>query len=61
MKCRFCQNILTHVFADLGTAPPANSFLTHEQLGECEIHYPLKVYVCEKCFLVQIDEFKNSK
>lgn len=60
MKCRFCQKELTHVFADLGTAPPTNSFLKQEQLEEAEIYYPLKVFVCDNCFLVQIDEFKRS-
>jgi SAM-dependent methyltransferase len=60
MKCRFCQKKLTHVFVDLGAAPPTNSFLKQEQLEEGEIYYPLKVFVCDYCFLVQIDEFKRS-
>jgi 2-polyprenyl-3-methyl-5-hydroxy-6-metoxy-1,4-benzoquinol methylase len=57
MKCRFCKNELSHEFADLGFSPPSNSFLTKEQLNEPETFYPLKTMVCEKCFLVQIDEF----
>jgi SAM-dependent methyltransferase len=60
MRCRFCQKELTHVFADLGTAPPTNSFLKQKQLEEGEIYYPLKVFVCDNCFLVQIDEVKCS-
>ena len=60
MKCRFCQTELSHVFADLGTAPPSNSFLTKEQLNAPEVYYPLKVWVCHCCFLVQLDEFKKS-
>jgi len=40
-------------------APPSNSYLTEEQLNEIEVYYPLKVFVCEKCFLVQIDEYKH--
>ncbi|MDR2116030.1 MAG: class I SAM-dependent methyltransferase [Planctomycetaceae bacterium] len=60
MKCRFCQKELTYVFADLGTAPPTNSFLKLKQLEEGEIYYPLKVFVCDNCFLVQIEEFKCS-
>ncbi len=57
MNCRFCKNILTHEFVDLGSGPPSNSFLTKEQLNSPETFYPLKIMVCEKCFLVQIDEF----
>ncbi len=60
MKCRFCSNELTHIFADLGNAPPSNSFLTQEQLNEPEVFYPLKLFVCERCFLVQVDEYKKS-
>ncbi len=59
MKCRFCGNGLTHVFADLDTAPPSNSYLKQEQLDKAEARYPLKVWTCEKCFLVQLDEFKK--
>jgi len=60
MRCRFCNNHLTHEFIDLVNAPPSNSFLTKEQLNEPEVFYPLKLYVCDKCFLVQIDEYKKS-
>ena len=60
MKCRFCQHELHHEFIDLVNAPPSNSFLTKDQLNEPEVFYPLKLYVCDKCFLVQIDEYKKS-
>lgn len=60
MKCRFCGNEVTHEFIDLVNAPPSNSYLTLEQLNEPEIFYPLKVLVCEKCLLVQVDEYKKS-
>ena len=60
MKCRFCQHELAHEFVDLGNAPPSNSFLAKEQLNEPEIFYPLRLFVCENCFLVQIDEYKKS-
>src|SRR5881392_1293381 len=60
MECRFCKTELEHVFIDLGNSPPSNSFLTKEQLNEPEIFYPLKVYTCHRCFLVQIDEYKKS-
>lgn len=60
-RCRFCGSPLHHVFVDLGKSPVANSFRTHEQLDEPEEKYPLKVFVCEKCFLVQLEEFKSAK
>jgi len=60
MKCRFCKTELAHLFIDLGNSPPSNSFLSEEQLNEPEIFYPLKVYVCHDCFLVQVDEYKKS-
>lgn len=60
MNCRFCTSPLTHVFIDLFNSPPSNSFLTKEQLNEPEIFYPLKVFICDKCFLVQVDEYKKS-
>ncbi len=50
-----------HVFADLGTCPPSNAFLRQEQLSEAEIFYPLKVFVCSNCLLVQVPEFKSAQ
>jgi 2-polyprenyl-3-methyl-5-hydroxy-6-metoxy-1,4-benzoquinol methylase len=60
MNCRFCTTPLTHVFIDLNNSPASNSFLTEEELNEPEIFYPLKVFICDKCFLVQVDEYKKS-
>jgi 2-polyprenyl-3-methyl-5-hydroxy-6-metoxy-1,4-benzoquinol methylase len=60
MQCRFCKTELEHVFIDLFNSPASNSFLTKEQLNEPETFYPLKVYTCHKCFLVQVDEYKKS-
>ena len=60
MNCRFCKTPLAHVFIDLNNSPASNSFLTKEQLNEPEIFYPLKVFICDKCFLVQVDEYKKS-
>jgi 2-polyprenyl-3-methyl-5-hydroxy-6-metoxy-1,4-benzoquinol methylase len=48
------------VFIDLFNAPASNSFLKEENLAEPEVFYPLKVYVCDRCFLVQVDEYKKS-
>jgi len=60
MRCRFCKTELEHVFIDLVNSPPSNSFLTLEQLNEPETFYPLRVFTCHKCFLVQVDEYKKS-
>lgn len=60
MQCRFCKAELDNVFIDLFNSPASNSFLTEAQLNEPEAFYPLKVYTCEKCFLVQVDEYKKS-
>lgn len=59
MNCRFCKNRLSHLLIDLGNSPPSNSFLSAEELYLHEMCYPLKVYVCDSCFLVQIDEYKS--
>jgi SAM-dependent methyltransferase len=60
MHCRFCNTKLEHEFIDLINSPASNSFLTSEQLNEPETYFPLKVWVCHHCFLVQIDEYKSS-
>lgn len=51
--CLFCSASLRHIFVDLGVCPPSNAFLTAEQCEEAEVFHPLRVYVCEKCLLVQ--------
>lgn len=61
MKCRFCQSELEHVFIDLVSSPAANSFLNKEQMDEPETFYPLKVYTCSHCYLVQIHEYKKTQ
>ena len=58
-NCRFCGRALEHVFADLGTSPLANSYLTAERLEAVEPTYPLKVMVCDDCFLVQLPELAS--
>jgi 2-polyprenyl-3-methyl-5-hydroxy-6-metoxy-1,4-benzoquinol methylase len=60
MQCRFCKQELTDVFIDLVNSPASNSFLATGQLNEPELFYPLKVFTCSNCFLVQIDEYKKS-
>jgi SAM-dependent methyltransferase len=59
MICRFDRLPLTNEFVDLGFSPPSNSFLKAEQLNEPEVYYPLKLFVSERTFLVQVDEYKK--
>jgi hypothetical protein len=56
-SCRFCANRLQASFVDLGMSPLCESFLSREQLNEAETFYPLHVFVCERCFLVQLQEY----
>ena len=58
-KCQFCQNPLMHTFVNLGMSPLSNGFLKSEQLNKAEKFYPLHTYVCEKCLLVQLEEFES--
>ena len=60
-ECRFCRCKLNHVFVDLGRSPLSNAFLTKENLEEPEKTFPLKVFVCENCFLVQLPEFETPE
>jgi 2-polyprenyl-3-methyl-5-hydroxy-6-metoxy-1,4-benzoquinol methylase len=57
--CRFCGSPLEAVFADLGMSPLANSYLTPEQGNGREPFYPLRAFVCGRCFLVQLEEFES--
>jgi SAM-dependent methyltransferase len=57
--CRFCGSPLDAVFADLGMSPLANSYLTLEQCNAMEPFYPLRALVCERCFLVQLEEYES--
>ncbi len=57
MNCRHCQTSLRHVFLDLGFAPPSNAYLSAEDLLRPEVTYPLKLYVCDHCWLVQTQDF----
>lgn len=57
MKCRHCDTELTNTFIDLGSSPPSNSYLTEQTMNEPEKWYPLKVLVCDHCWLVQTEDF----
>ena len=55
--CRFCGSGLHHTFVDLGMSPLCESYVAPEQQNQMEPFYPLHVYVCDRCFLVQLDEY----
>jgi SAM-dependent methyltransferase len=55
--CRFCGATLRHTFVDLGMSPPCESYLPADRLDEVERFYPLRVRVCEHCFLVQLHDY----
>jgi SAM-dependent methyltransferase len=55
--CRFCGAALEHTFVDLGMSPLCQSFVSADHLNHMEPFYPLTVYVCGKCFLVQLQEY----
>ncbi|HVW69000.1 MAG TPA: class I SAM-dependent methyltransferase [Steroidobacteraceae bacterium] len=56
-SCRFCGRKLTHTFIDLGMSPLCQTHITAEQLNHMEPFYPLHAYVCDGCWLVQLQEF----
>ena len=60
MNCRHCGTLLTHTFLDLGHAPPSNAYLTKEDLSRPELFYPLKIKVCDQCWLVQTEDYANA-
>ncbi len=55
--CMFCGTPLRHTFVDLGMSPLCESYVPREKLNHMEPFYPLHVYVCDSCFLVQLEEF----
>ena len=60
MNCRHCNNELQHVFCDLQTCPPSNAMVKPEMINYPETYFPLKVFVCDKCWLVQVDELEKA-
>ena len=60
MKCRYCSSLLVHTFLDLGFAPPSNAYLSKDDLTKPEKYYPLKVMVCNKCWLVQTEDYAQA-
>src|SRR5271169_2061124 len=59
--CRFCRAELRHTFVDLGTSPLCETYPSAADLNRGEVHYPLHAYVCENCFLVQLEEYERAE
>ena len=60
MNCRHCDSPLIHTFLDLGFAPPSNAYLTDADLDRPEKYYPLKIKVCNHCWLVQTEDYAQA-
>jgi hypothetical protein len=58
--CRFCGSELKHTFVDLGMSPLCESFLSAGQVNQGETFYPLHAYLCDKCFLVQLQQYVSE-
>src|SRR3989338_2037621 len=54
LTCRFCTTPLTQTFVDLGASPIANAMIPADNPNSTELFYPLHVYICKKCLLVQV-------
>jgi len=61
MNCRHCNHLLTNVFCDLQTCPPSNAMVKSHELNHPELYFPLKVFICESCWLVQVDEIEKAE
>src|SRR5437867_11930648 len=60
-RCRFCGLSLQHTFVDLGMSPLCESFISLDRLNEMEQFYPLHVYICENCLLVQLEKYVSPE
>jgi SAM-dependent methyltransferase len=60
MKCRGCGAGLHVLLIDLGTAPPSNAYLRADQLDQAEQWVPLRVQVCDSCWLVQTEDYRSA-
>jgi SAM-dependent methyltransferase len=59
--CRFCGTALKQTFIDLGMSPLCETYPSAADLSRGEIYYPLHVYVCQQCFLVQLEEYESPE
>lgn len=60
-KCRFCDTNLTANFLDLGFAPHSNGYISAERMSSPESYFPLKVKVCDNCWLVQTEDYSSAE
>ena len=60
MNCRHCKALLKHTFLDLGRAPLSNAYLSKEDLNHPEVYFPLKIRVCDQCWLVQTEDYVQA-
>ena len=60
MNCRNCESALSLELIDLGFSPPSNAYLSPEDLNKVEVWVPLKVLVCQNCWLVQTLDFHGE-
>ena len=60
MNCRHCNAPLRHTFLDLGFAPASNAYLSRDDLSRSEPYFPLRVKVCDSCWLVQTEDFASA-
>lgn len=60
MKCRHCDSELKLPLVDMGSAPPSNAYLTEQTLHAPEKWFPLRVLVCEHCWLAQTEDFAQA-
>ena len=61
MNCRHCNAPLEHLFLDLGFAPLSNGYLRAEDLHQPERYYPLRLRVCDRCWLVQTEDYAKTE
>jgi 2-polyprenyl-3-methyl-5-hydroxy-6-metoxy-1,4-benzoquinol methylase len=59
--CRLCGQTLSETFVDLGLSPLSNAYVPPDRLSQKENFYPLHVFVCGRCLLVQLDEFESPE
>ena len=59
--CRFCGAGLRRTFVDLGMSPLCETYPSDAELNQGEVYYPLHVYICEKCWLVQLEEYESAE
>jgi hypothetical protein len=57
MNCRHCHKRLDQLFLDLGCAPPSNAYLTEADMRSPELFFPLRLFVCDECWLVQTEDY----